>query len=237
MRVGWPLRWVSQAMSDSTTDLRKALPELVKRYEGKLEVVESICSGQLPRPVLQLIGKRQYAEARAAIQFKFPERLRVCPLEAVEARRYWVKQLTDESGDFERGHDHATLLAPACLAIGVTPDELEREYREYLPRVDYLYKSPISIELTLVEAAQVYVEEAVFMSAAGRIADALRDHYGVDEPALRYFRVHALVDVEHSAAGLEMLVAVAKTEAQRALVLDTARSALERFPIWADDLR
>jgi pyrroloquinoline quinone (PQQ) biosynthesis protein C len=218
-------------------ELRKALPALVARYDGRLPVVEAICGGTLPLNQLQKLGARQYAEARAAVQIKFPERLRICPIEAGEARRYWCMQLAEESGDFLLGHDHGSLLAPTCLALGVRQDELDAEYERYLPHVEYLHQSPISIELTLREATQVYVEEAIFVTQANRIGDALRDHYDVPEDALRYFRVHAILDAEHSAAGLDMLVATAKSETQKQYVLDTATTALDQFPIWAVDIR
>ncbi len=223
-------------MMCQTIDLKTALPALIARYQGKLPVVEAICSGKLPIEHLRAIGARQYAEAKAALQVKFAERLRICPISAATARRYWCQQLTDESGNFEPGHDHATLLAPSCLAVGVTPEQLEAEYQRYLPRVDYLCKSPVSLELTLREGAQVYVEEAVFVGTANRIGDALRDHYGVPEEAVLYFRLHAEVDVGHSAAGLEMLAHCAQSEAHKQLVVETAERSLEHFPIWAEDL-
>jgi len=224
-------------MTQQTIGLRSDLPALVARYENQLPVIEAIRAGELPIERLRQFGARQYAEARAAIQVKFPERLRVCPIEAGQARRYWCQQLIEESGEFEPGCDHGSLLAPACLAIGVTQQELDDEYERYLPRVQYLRESPVSLDLTLREATQVYVEEAVFVTQANHIGDALRDHYGVPENAVRYFRVHAILDVEHSAAGLDMLVAIAKTEAQKSSVLKTAAAALEQFPIWAVDIR
>jgi pyrroloquinoline quinone (PQQ) biosynthesis protein C len=224
-------------MSERDIDLRTELPALVAGYDGRLPVVEAICAGTLPLEMLRRIGARQYAEARAAIQVKFPERLRICPIEAGEARRYWCQQLIEESGDFEAGCDHGSLLAPAFMALGGTQQELDDEYERYLPRVSYLRESPLSLELTLREAAQLYIEEAVFVGEANRIGDALRDHYGVPEGAVRYFRVHAVLDAQHSANGLDMLVSTATSQAQKRLVLETAASALEQFPIWAVDIR
>jgi pyrroloquinoline quinone (PQQ) biosynthesis protein C len=200
-------------------------------------VIEAICSGKLPLLQLRQVGIRLYAEARVAIQVKLPERLRICPIHAEAARRFWCEQLADESGSFEPGHDHASLLAPACLALGVTRDDLEAEYERYLHRADYLRQAAISIDTTLSEAALVYVEEAILAAHGNRIADALRSHYGVAERDVRYFRVHAEVDVRHSSAGLKMICQCAKTPAQQQLVLETATRSLENFPIWAQDLR
>jgi pyrroloquinoline quinone (PQQ) biosynthesis protein C len=224
------------SVTQENINLAEALPALIARYEGRLPVVEAICTGKLPLEQLREIAARLYADGKAAIQVKFPERLRICPMEAVEARRYWYQQLAEESGDFEPGQDHGSLLAPTCLAIGLTTNELDDEYQRHLSRVDYLHKSPISMELTLREATQLYVDEAIFVNQANRIGDALREHYGVPEDALRYFRLHAVLDVGHSAAGLDMLVATAQTEAQQRFVLETAETALEQFPIWAVDI-
>mgnify|MGYP002622451509 CR=1 FL=1 len=120
--------------------------------------------------------------------------------------------------------------------MGLSEQALAAEYDQHLTKVDQLYQPVTSLELTLREATQVYVEEAVFAKQANRIGDALRDHFGVPESALQYFRLHAVLDTEHSAAGLEMLAATARNEQQRRLVGDVASAALQQFPIWAVDI-
>ncbi|MGD9723616.1 MAG: iron-containing redox enzyme family protein [Pirellulales bacterium] len=222
--------------AEGLDDLRMQLSNLVNESVGRLPIVEAVCSGQLPRQQLQVMAARMYAETRTALQIKLPERLRICPIEASALRRYWCHQLDEESGNFEPGQDHASLLMPVCLALGLTREQLEAEFQRYHPIADYLRESPVSLELSLREATQVFVEESVLAGQAMRIADALRDRYGLSEPALAYFRVHAQLDVAHSAAGLEVLVRCATTPQQRQLVLESAQAVLAGFPTWVQDI-
>lgn len=223
-------------MVTDVSDLQEALQILLAQHIGKLPIIEAICSGRMSRDQVRAIAVRQYAETRVALQVKLPERLRICPISAEVARSYWCQQLADESGGFERGHDHATLFAPICIALGATQEECDSAYQAHLPRVSYLCESPVSMELTLCEATSVFVEESVLSRDANRIGNALREFYDVPEETLLYFRLHAEVDIAHSAAALEMLNSCAKTQAQKELVLTTAEAALKQFPNWASDL-
>lgn len=213
--------------------LREQLVKMLVESEGRLSIIEAIVSGELPQEQLKALGGRLYAEARAALQVKIPERIRLCPLEAGAARRFWWKILAEESGDFEPGQDHASLLARVCVAFGMSQQGLDSEYEDYLPRLDAIRQEPPSIGATLREMTRMYIEEAVFAREAGRIADSLRDHYEISENALYYFRLHTDMDVEHSNAALDQIILYAKTPELQHVVINTAKDSLERFPIWA----
>lgn len=216
-------------------DLRQELQDLLQAYEGRLPVINAVVAGSPPPEQLRAMGARLYAEARSALQVKIPERLRLCPLELGEVRRFWCHILAEESGDFQKGQDHGSLIAITCRALGTSQEQLDVEYEHYLPRLDAIRREPPSLKATLRELTRMYVEEAVLAREANKLGDALRDHYGIPEEALYYFRLHAVADIEHSNAALDELTRYATTAELKDLVVRTAQEALAQFPIWLQD--
>ena len=211
---------------------RKQVLELVASYEDKIELLERIISGQLEVPVLRALGMRLYAEARGALQIKLPERIRICPLEAVKIRRLWWHLLEEESGNFEPGKHHAALAAEMCYSIGVSQAELNDAYAEYVPTLGGIRSEPVSIEVTMRELSQMYVDEVILCRESNRLADALHRHYGIREEPLHYFRLHAVMDVEHSNAALDVIAECADSSHLQRLVIERATECLANYPIW-----
>jgi hypothetical protein len=86
-----------------------------------------------------------------------------------------------------------------------------------------------------VTRTQVFVNEAVLVQHGNRIGDALRDHGNASEDARRHFWLHAVLDVEQCASGLNRLSKRATTKRQKR-VCSRRRGWLERFAAWARDL-
>ena len=89
--------------------------------------------------------------------------------------QYWLRQIEEESGGFARGSDHPTLLARCFPDLGVTPEALEVEFSLLRGQYGYLRTEEPSLEITVSELAQMFIEEGVFSREANRSADALRD--------------------------------------------------------------
>jgi pyrroloquinoline quinone (PQQ) biosynthesis protein C len=217
----------------SNSEVRIRLLELMEDYRGNIPIIEAIVSGTLPLEHIRALGTRLYAEARFAIQTKIPERIRLCPVEAGDTRRMWVRILVEESGGFKKGQDHASLIAVTCKELGVTHEQLEAEYANYAPRMGHIQQEEPSLEITVRELTRMYVEEAVLARESNRIGDALRAYYNVSsEDALYYFRLHSVVDIKHSNAALNEITRVATTPQLQDLAIDTAAYSLKHFPIW-----
>lgn len=214
-------------------EIRTQVVHLFNESEGKIPLIESIVSGSMPQDVLKRVGVALYAEARAALQVKIPERIRLVPLEAGNARKMWCRILAEESGGFAKGKDHASLIAITCKALGATQEELDEAYYGFLPTLQEFREAEPSIAISLRELTRMYIEEATLARESNRLGNALRDKYGVtSEDALHYFWLHAVVDIKHSNAALDEIVRYATTPEYTQIVLETARQSLAEFPIW-----
>ncbi len=214
------------------TNLRDNLRRLVNDHVDSLDLIRRIVDGTLPINKLQHVARVLYAEARASLQVKIPERIRICPLEAVDVRRLWWHLLEEESGHFVTDHDHASLLLPVCRSLGIAPAELDAEYSRHLLGLEELRKTPTSAVTTVMELAQTFVDESVLARKATLVAESLASNYSVSQADLFYFQLHSTVDVEHSDQVLNVLASYAASQGLDDVAVNRVEICLAEFPVW-----
>ena len=164
----------------------------------KMRIVKKFESGNISRKELQKYLCRHYAEIRTFIDLKLPERFRICPRGAYSAKQYFWTLLKEEQGNFELGQDHAELFKPACYALGITEEELEKEYKQYVSSFNYLRETEPSLFALVQELATSYAWESFITKAGSNIMLMLKNKFAFDKKAMSYFDVHLEADSEHS---------------------------------------
>lgn len=124
------------------------------------------------------------------------------------ARAVVASNLADERGD-----DHAGLWLRFAEAVGVSKDavlasEAEAETTACVDSFAEAMRNR-SKEFAL---GMLYGYESQTPEVAATKAVGLREHYGIDGPAVAYFELHGELDVHHSAELAEAIVASAATE-------------------------
>ena len=211
------------AASSFAEDLRRALA----RGFARMDVVHALAAGRLARETLARYAARYYAELRTFIDLKLPERLRLCPYGATEAKRFFARAYVEEQGLFRPGEDHASLFRRLCDALAIAAAVLEDEVRRYARRFDYLRALEPSPEAMVRELAIAYAWESAAPVLGQSLASALRRHYAVPASALVFFELHHAVDREHSAEAERVLLAYADTPELRRLALAAIAETLD----------
>lgn len=180
--------------------------------------------GTLPRAALQ-----EYARQYYAFESSFPRYLSAIHsrTDSAEARQ----QLLDNLWDEEHGREnHAELWLRFAEGIGVARDDVRAaEPNEATEALVALYQG-LSREAPVPAAvAALYAYERQVPQVAGAKIDGLKQHYGIsDGPALSFFVVHGVLDVEHSDAERRMLATLA-ADADPRPVEDATRRALDAW--------
>ncbi len=78
--------------------------------------------------------------------------------------------------------------------------------------------------------------EAQIPGLYARIADRLKEKFGLEGVALDYWYVHDKADEDHSDAGRELLDQFAETDADRELVLHTVRKTVDVMFVMYDNI-
>jgi len=99
----------------------------------QMPLMNAILGGKLTQEELRKHARRHYAEIRTFIDFKLPERLRICPHDAYSAKKFFWDIYCEEQGNFVPGKNHAELFKPFCYKLGITDEELDDEYAAYWP--------------------------------------------------------------------------------------------------------
>ena len=186
-------------------DFENLVNERIDTAVGQMGLFQDVVRGRLSRPQLRTAARRYYAEVRTFVDLKLPERLRLCPSDALRARRFLAEIYTEEHGNFEPGRDHPALWARFCHALGIGERALEDEYRSYSARFRYLREREPSRENLVTELATMAAWESVVPRLARLPIQSLREAYGIAEDALEFFRVHQQADAAHSRAALDVL--------------------------------
>lgn len=189
----------------------------------RMDLFWDVIEGRASRDALKSAATRYYAEVKTFIDLKLPERMRLCPSDALFARRFLCRIYADEHGDFEEGRDHPSLWAKFCRALGIEQHELDREYQEYARRFRYMRDLEPSRENMVTELATMAAWESVVPRLAELPFKALRDRYAIPEDALEFFSMHQQVDEVHATVALSVLVEAATTPALQ----DRAIKAIE----------
>ena len=85
-------------------------------------------------------------------------------------------------------------------------------------------------------SAHMLAGEAQIPGLYGRIADKLREKFGLDDEGLAYWYVHDKADEDHSDAGRELLHDFARGQAELELVLETVGKTVDIMFLMYDDI-
>ncbi|MBA2570301.1 MAG: CADD family putative folate metabolism protein [Chloroflexi bacterium] len=179
--------------------------------------------GTLPREALQ-----EYARQYYAFESTMPRLLSA--LHSREERPEIRQQILDNLWDEEHGKEnHAELWLKFAEGIGVARDEVRSATRnEATERLVELYRDVAATEPVAAGVAALYAYERQVPEVAASKIDGLKRHYGItDGPALKFFVVHGVLDIEHSGAEREMLGTIA--DGQDEAVTSATQRALDAW--------
>jgi len=153
--------------------------------------------GRLPVDTLRSYARQYFHHVEAfpravsAVHSACPER---------EGRRMLAENLAEEEGIEQGKQDHATLWM--MFACGLGEDEESVRGQQLNPETVELIETfrRLSRKSYASGLGALYAYESQFPGVATAKIEGLVDRYGIsDEETLRFFRVHATADVEHSA--------------------------------------
>ena len=159
--------------------------------------------GRLPLDTLRAYARQYFHHVEAfpravsAVHSACPDR---------DGRRMLAENLAEEEGVEAGKQDHATLWMMFARGLGedegsVKAQELNPETRSLIDTFRRLSRRSYASGL-----GALYAYESQFPGVATAKIEGLVARYGVtDEETLRFFRVHATADVEHSAVCRELL--------------------------------
>jgi pyrroloquinoline-quinone synthase len=176
--------------------------------------------GTLPLEPLQEYARQYYAFESAMPRF----------LSALHTRtesRDVRQQILDNLWDEEHGKDnHAELWLRFAEGIGVSRDDVEAAPRNAATSAlvemyeDVTREAPVAAGV-----AALYAYERQVPQVAGSKIDGLARHYGVDDArSIRFFKVHGVLDIEHSDAERLMLGEIAQDGDEEAIEQATDRA-------------
>ena len=135
-----------------------------------------------------------------------------------DGRRMLAENLAEEEGVEAGKQDHATLWVMFACGLGeeesaIRSQSLNQETAALIATFRKLSRQSYAAGL-----GALYAYESQFPGVATAKIEGLVDRYGIaDEETLRFFRVHATADVEHSAVCRELLDRLPETERQEAI--------------------
>jgi pyrroloquinoline-quinone synthase len=180
--------------------------------------------GTLPREALQ-----DYARQYYAFESSFPRFLSALHSRTDDAAVR--QQILDNLWDEEHGEDnHAELWLRFAEGIGVARDDVRSAPRnEATQRLVETYAEVTREAPVAAGVAAVYAYERQVPEVAGSKIDGLKRHYGIDdERTLRFFVIHGVLDIEHSAAEREMLGVLAQ-DTEPEPITDATQRALDAW--------
>ena len=152
--------------------------------------------GRLPLDTLRAYARQYFHHVEAfpravsAVHSACPDR---------DGRRMLAENLAEEEGVEAGKQDHATLWL--MFACGLGEDEASVRSQQLNPETQGLIDTfrRLSRRSYASGLGALYAYESQFPGVATAKIEGLIDRYGVtDEETLRFFRVHATADVEHS---------------------------------------
>jgi pyrroloquinoline quinone (PQQ) biosynthesis protein C len=215
-------------------EIWRQFEDYVAECIGKAPVLGQFLQGKLRQEDLKAIALRFYAEVRTFVDLKLPCRMRLCPHDAVIGKKYFWEIYKEEQGDFMPGKNHAEWFKSFCAVLELSGEDLEREYKAYVPRYSYLLTEEPSYEAMIRELAISYAWETTILVAGPRVIQVLIDKLRLHESQLDYFTGHLVVDEGHSELALNALKAYVTTSA----TMETARRAVHNdlvvSHVWAN---
>jgi pyrroloquinoline-quinone synthase len=188
------VRFEGEKFRDELTKFKMAHhPFKTHRFFAKLE------RGEVPKPVVRAWVKQFYPWL-ASVPIAMAERFANCSWEASNDRyrRMILDQLVEEAGD-PKGKEpgHPELWLRFCEGLGLARAEVQSA--PLLPSTmvaidDFLYTNRINSFYVSAAGSS----EPPNVELCARLLPAFRQHYGVSEDHLEYYRLHVTADVEHS---------------------------------------
>jgi pyrroloquinoline-quinone synthase len=135
-----------------------------------------------------------------------------------EGRRTLAENLAEEEGIEAGKQDHATLWL--MFACGLGENEGSVRSQQLNPETEALIGTfrRLSRQSYAAGLGALYAYESQFPGVATAKIEGLVDRYGIaDEETLRFFRVHASADVEHSAVCRTLLDRLPEAERAEAI--------------------
>lgn len=148
-----------------------------------------------------------------------------------DGRRMLAENLAEEEGVEAGKQDHATLWM--MFACGLGEDEAGVRAQQLNGETAALVETfrRLSHQSYAAGLGALYAYESQFPGVATAKIEGLVDRYGIeDEETLRFFRVHATADVEHSAVCRDLLDRLPEAEKAEAIAAgDELAGALWNF--------
>ncbi|MFI5269936.1 MAG: iron-containing redox enzyme family protein [Chloroflexota bacterium] len=207
------------------------------------QLFKDIWAGKLAREQVREVVKQQgaffldtirHAAVRLAnVGGRFPTR------QEIELQRAMIPTLVEEAGLDTLGGKptaHPLLFARLAEGFGIGEDELFGT--EYLPEVviekDTLFLLQAAGPLEAL-CGGALASEAINHEHSGRMLEAYRAHYGIDEQHLTFYAVHAGgIEEEHGERGIELVDGLATTPAAQAAGRLAMRRAIAARTAAAD---
>ena len=123
-----------------------------------------------------------------------------------DGRRMLAENLAEEEGVEAGKQDHASLWLMFACGLGESEEGVRSQHlnAETLALIDTFRR--LSRKSYAAGLGALYAYESQFPGVATAKIEGLVDRYGIaDEETLRFFRVHATADVEHSSVCRELL--------------------------------
>jgi pyrroloquinoline-quinone synthase len=177
---------------------------------------------------LPIEAMREYARQYFAFESAMPRFLSALHTrtESAEVRQ----QILDNLWDEEHGKDnHAELWLRFAEGIGVDRDDVKSaERNEATDSLVKMYEEITREAPVAAGVAALYAYERQVPQTSGSKIDGLARNYGVeDSRSIAFFKVHGVLDIEHSDAEREMLGTL--IDGDEAAVEDATRRALEAW--------
>jgi len=178
---------------------------------------------------LSLEALQEYARQYYAFESAMPRYLSA--LHTRTADKAVRQQILDNLWDEEHGKDnHAELWLRFAEGIGVSRDDVQAATPNAATQALTDMYTEVTREAPVAAGvAALYAYERQVPQVAGAKIDGLERHYGItDARALTFFKVHGVLDIEHSGAEREMLGELAR-DTDDVAIEDATSRALEAW--------
>lgn len=211
------------------TNFAETLDEIIdERSLLKHPFYQAWNAGTLP-----LDSLREYARQYFHFEAAFPTFLSAihARMEPGAARQAVLQNLWDEEHPSAEGLNHQALWLRFCESLGLN----EAEVRASEPNAETLelvdgFRAACSEGSVAEGLATLYAYESQAPRVAETKINGLRTFYGFDDPkGYEFFSVHQDVDVYHSQAERDVVVAAAITTDDRAGLEEATRVAADRL--------
>lgn len=152
---------------------------------------DHLIAKQLPREGVQQWIKQWYYDSRTypSVIAQLTANMSYC----MEGRQFMGTNLAEELGEFDPAKEHPTLVRRLAQALGVTEDEIEfaEPFPETMLYVEYRMHLARDFHWLEALAAGSYAIELTIPGRFTKIANALREQFGLRDEDLEVFHIHA----------------------------------------------